>query len=72
VALSGLTALPAVLVFGVRTPLRLAAALAGMGLFLCWFAPFLRRRLGGSTGDCLGFACYAGQLIVLLAASAGR
>jgi adenosylcobinamide-GDP ribazoletransferase len=28
------------------------------------------RKIGGSTGDCLGFAAYAGQLIVLLAATA--
>jgi adenosylcobinamide-GDP ribazoletransferase len=67
-----LAAMLAALPFGLLAPLRLAAALAGMALFLCWFVPYLRRRLGGVTGDCLGFACYAGQLIVLLAASAGR
>jgi adenosylcobinamide-GDP ribazoletransferase len=38
-------------------------------VFLAWFVPYLRRRLGGVTGDCLGAACYAGQLLVLLAAS---
>src|SRR5262249_1900937 len=63
---------PAVLAFGLLLPLRLAGVVAGMALFLIWFVPYLRRRLGGVTGDCLGFACYAGQLIVLLAASAGR
>lgn len=40
------------------------------GLFLLWFRALLLRRLNGSTGDCLGFAAYAGQLIVLLAALA--
>lgn len=45
-------------------------ALAGAALFILWFRALLLRRLGGSTGDCLGFAAYAGQLIVLLAALA--
>jgi adenosylcobinamide-GDP ribazoletransferase len=72
VLLGLLAAVPAALAFGVLTPLRLAAASAGIALFLCWFVPYLRRRLGGVTGDCLGFACYVGQLIVLPAASAGR
>ena len=39
-------------------------------VFLLWLAAFLRRRIGGSTGDCLGFAAYVGQLVVLLAAAA--
>jgi len=72
VLLGLLAAVPAVLAFGLFTPLRLATALAGMSLFVCWLVPHLRRRLGGVTGDCLGFACYVGQIIVLLAASAGR
>ena len=46
------------------------AAFVASAIFLAWFVPYLRRRLGGATGDCLGAACYAGQLIVLLAASA--
>jgi adenosylcobinamide-GDP ribazoletransferase len=41
---------------------------AGAGLiFLLWLARFLRGRIGGTTGDCLGFVAYAGQLSVLLA-----
>jgi adenosylcobinamide-GDP ribazoletransferase len=72
VVLGLLTAVPGAAAFGLLMPLRLAAALAGMALFVCWFVPYLRRRLGSATGDCLGVACYAGQLIVLLAASAGR
>jgi adenosylcobinamide-GDP ribazoletransferase len=47
-------------------PIRLAwgvaAVLAGAG----GWAWYVRRRLGGTTGDCLGFACYLGQLLVLL------
>jgi cobalamin synthase len=34
--------------------------------FIWWFCRFLMRHLGGVTGDCLGFAVYSGQLIVLL------
>jgi adenosylcobinamide-GDP ribazoletransferase len=43
--------------------------LAGTGcalLFLLWFRQSLMRHLGGVTGDCLGFAVYASQLILLL------
>jgi adenosylcobinamide-GDP ribazoletransferase len=72
VLLGLLAAMLAALPMGLLTPLRLGAATAGMALFLGWFVLYLRRRLGGVTGDCLGFACYAGQLIVLLGASAGR
>jgi adenosylcobinamide-GDP ribazoletransferase len=35
-------------------------------LFAFSFAQMLRRVLGGSTGDCLGFSAYAGQLLTLL------
>src|SRR5262245_35097740 len=72
VLLGLLTAGPAVLAFGLLLPFQFAGAVVGMVLFLIWFVPYLQKRLGGVTGDCLGFACYAGQLIVLLAASAGR
>jgi cobalamin synthase len=34
------------------------------------FARYLDRRLGGSTGDCLGFICFVGQLLTLLIFSA--
>lgn len=49
------------------------ALLAGTGcslLFLVWFRQSPMRRLGGVTGDCLGFAVYAGQLILLLCVAA--
>lgn len=38
--------------------------------FLVWFRRFLLRHLGGVTGDCLGFAVYVGQILMLLAATA--
>jgi adenosylcobinamide-GDP ribazoletransferase len=65
-----LTAAPGIAPFAVAEPVRLIGALLAAGLFALWFRRLLRRRLGGSTGDCLGFAAYAGQLILLLAASA--
>ena len=65
-----LTALPGVAWVTLVAPLRVAAALAAAVLFLIWFAALLRRRIGGSTGDCLGFAAYAGQLASLLACAA--
>jgi len=49
------------------------ALMAGTGcamLFLLWFRQSLMRHLGGVTGDCLGFAVYAGQLILLLGVAA--
>jgi adenosylcobinamide-GDP ribazoletransferase len=62
--------LPGLAAFALLAPVALAAALAAAALFLLWFAAMLRRRLGGSTGDCLGFVAYAGQLLLLLAATA--
>jgi adenosylcobinamide-GDP ribazoletransferase len=50
---------------------------AGLGLLavaaltFAW-ARYVRRRIGGVTGDCLGFACYLGQCVFLLAATAER
>jgi adenosylcobinamide-GDP ribazoletransferase len=46
-------------------------AIIGISLILCAlfafvFARMLQRVLGGSTGDCLGFSAYAGQLLTLL------
>lgn len=43
----------------------LAGTAAALGFLLC-FRGLLMRHLGGVTGDCLGFAVYAGQLILLL------
>ena len=67
---ASLAMLPFVLPFAWIEPQAAAAALLAAGLFVWWLCAFLRRRLGGVTGDCLGFAVYAGQLIVLLAACA--
>ena len=51
-------------------PVQMAVSVIVAGLFIVWLWRLLLRRLGGSTGDCLGFAVYAGQLIVLLSVTA--
>ena len=68
--MAGVLALPFLLPIGMQEPLRLTLAIGLSGLFLIWLRAFLLRWLGGVTGDCLGFAVYAGQLILLLCAAA--
>lgn len=65
-----LFAAPIIGLFAHFQPIAALLTLGGACLFLIWFRALLLRRLGGSTGDCLGFAAYAGQLILLLAALA--
>lgn len=55
---------------GIQHPERMLGALLTATLFVIWFVSYLRRRIGGVTGDCLGFSCYVGQLIFLLSAVA--
>ncbi|WP_419815715.1 adenosylcobinamide-GDP ribazoletransferase [Glacieibacterium sp.] len=64
------TALPGLLAYGLAAPTRLAITVALAAVFVAWFRRLLLRRIGGSTGDCLGFAAYVGQLLLLLAAAA--
>jgi len=68
-ALALVTALPGVLPFAVTAPLQLLGGLIVLVLFLVWFRALVVRLVGGSTGDCLGFAAYVGQLILLMAAA---
>lgn len=44
----------------------LALSLALLAMFALWFRHLLLRRLGGSTGDCLGFAAYAGIVLTTI------
>jgi adenosylcobinamide-GDP ribazoletransferase len=62
-----LTALPALTVLAVLEWQSLLGAAILAGVFLLWLRRMLIRRIGGSTGDCLGFAAYAGQLFLLFA-----
>jgi adenosylcobinamide-GDP ribazoletransferase len=64
------TAVPGLAPWAFGQPVAMAAAMGAAGLFLWWFTRYLLRRIGGSTGDCLGFAAYCGQLLLLLAATA--
>jgi adenosylcobinamide-GDP ribazoletransferase len=69
-AIAAFTSLPGLLPFAVLSPLAMVTALLAAPVFLVWFRALLMRRIGGSTGDCLGFAAYTGQLLLLLAAVA--
>ena len=70
VAFAFLLAIPGLLPFAYGAPLRLVCAVLATVIFLIWFRAVIMRRLGGTTGDCLGFAAYAGQLLFLMAATA--
>jgi adenosylcobinamide-GDP ribazoletransferase len=66
-----LAAVPGLLPLLLVAPKAVGGALIAGAFFLLWFGRLLRQRIGGSTGDCLGFAAYAGQLTVLLMLAAG-
>lgn len=63
-------AAPALAWSALIAPVKLVAALLAAIAFAVLFARWLYRVLGGSTGDCLGFAAYAGMLLALLAFAA--
>ncbi len=64
------TAAPWLLAVAPAAPVALLASVLAGAVYLVWFAALLRRRIGGTTGDALGFSAYAGQLALLLAAAA--
>lgn len=64
---AGLGGLPFVVPLAMVEPAGLGLAVVGGALALFWLRRLLLRRLGGQTGDCLGFAVYLVQLVVLLA-----
>jgi len=68
--IGSLLTVPGVVLWALVSPYRIAVALAALLFFVLLFVAYLRRRLGGVTGDCLGCACYLAQIIVLFAASA--
>ncbi|KQM14653.1 cobalamin biosynthesis protein CobS [Sphingomonas sp. Leaf24] len=69
-ALAGVLALPGLAPILWLRPGATGAAFAAMLLLLLWLRRFLIARIGGSTGDCLGFAAAMGQLALLLAVAA--
>jgi adenosylcobinamide-GDP ribazoletransferase len=66
-----ITSVPGLLLFAFAMPWAFLASIICAGLFCIWFKSLLLKRLGGSSGDCLGFSAYAGQIILLLCASYG-
>ncbi|WP_254602887.1 adenosylcobinamide-GDP ribazoletransferase [Sphingomonas bacterium] len=66
----GLT-IPGLFAITYMRPPAVVVAMVVAAVLLSWLARALKRRIGGSTGDCLGFAAYAGQLVMLLAVTAG-
>jgi adenosylcobinamide-GDP ribazoletransferase len=69
VAAGTFLAMPGVVLLALARPVQLLLALLVLVVTTWWFAGYVRRRIGGVTGDCLGFACYLGQVIVLLIAA---
>lgn len=69
-ALAMLLALPGLAPILSLRPGASGAAIGAMFLLLLWLRRFLLARIGGSTGDCLGFAAAMGQLALLLAVAA--
>jgi adenosylcobinamide-GDP ribazoletransferase len=61
-----LLAVPAVAWYVWREPVRCGCGQLAVLVGSCAWAWYVRRRLGGTTGDCVGFACYLGQLLFLL------
>ena len=64
--LAGLGCLPLAL----ASPGQLGAMLLVVALLTVAVVRYVRRRLGGMTGDCLGFLCYTAQGAALLVAAA--
>jgi len=63
--------LPVASIFLVTRPVAgMVGVIAVAATTFAW-ASYVRRRLGGITGDCLGCGCYLGQVVFLLAATAG-
>lgn len=70
VALGSAFALAALGWLAGHAPLRALLALAASAALTLWAARYVRRRIGGATGDALGALTYAVQIVVLLAAAA--
>ncbi len=66
IALAAVLVVPLLAWLGWMKPWSVVGAFAIAAAFVAWYRRLLLRKVGGSTGDCLGFAAYAGQLIVLL------
>ncbi len=65
---ASLLLVPAIAPLCIWTPHIAASAFAVQILTFIWFRALLLRRLGGVSGDCLGFYVYLGQLVWLVVA----
>jgi adenosylcobinamide-GDP ribazoletransferase len=70
VAVGTLLTGPGVAGLALTSPVRLLVTVPVLLVTLGWIVRTLDRRIGGVTGDCLGFTCYLGQVLVLLVAAA--
>lgn len=69
VAFAVITSSPGLAPFAMSTPIAAVATFAAAALFLIWFRRLVMKKVGGTTGDCIGFSAYVGQLLLLLAAA---
>lgn len=65
-----MVALPGIVPLALTAPLPVFGSVVVGAVFLSWARRFVIGRIGGATGDCLGFAAYMGQLALLLCATA--
>jgi adenosylcobinamide-GDP ribazoletransferase len=49
-----------------------AWAVLAIAAFVAWFRGYLLGRIGGVTGDCLGFAAYSGMILTILSFARDR
>ena len=68
--LGTMMAVPGCFWLALMSPGRLAIACAGVVGLIALLVRYVGRRLGGMSGDCLGFLCYASQVVVLLITAA--
>ena len=61
-----LLAVPTVALYAWLEPVRCGCGQIAVLVGSSAWAWYVRRRLGGTTGDCVGFACYLGQVLFLL------
>ena len=57
---------PGCAALAIAAPGAMLAGVAVMLVAVAWFSRVVRRRLGGSTGDCLGFVACLAQVAVVL------
>ncbi len=70
VAAGSLLAIPGVATYILVEPVRCACAMSCVVVVVFGWGRYVRHRIGGITGDCLGAGCYLAQVVVLLVAAA--